>query len=623
MTKDELLDLLRRHEWRDIECKAAREKCPKDVWSTASAFANTEGGHILLGVKKDGENYELVQMLNVDQTQGAMVSNLRSATKFSTPIEFEEELHKLEEGTVLAFYIHEASRTDKPVYVIEDKSRVAYIRKGGEDCRANDVELARWVRDASAVTWDSIPMDISSETFFEEKALRWFRRVLDYREQDRYADLSDIDFLHEMGLFNEEANQVRPTRAAVLLFGKARYVRQLLPRPVVDYFRFDRSETDVDQDRRWQDRLTIDENLVHAWRSLVDRYAAQAERPFTDIDPTTLRRRDDPPDFVAFREAVINLLAHQDYGDHGRLPTIKFFRDRWIFQNPGDAFDSVEDLLEQGAKYLRNPGIMTAFRRIGLSDQAGTGVRSIYKNWRSLQYFPPQIVNNKVAKTFTLTLLREHLPSERARHVESRVGAHLSDLQADLLAFACGNEGAITLLEGKTVGLSGGQETLAALSHLVTQGLLTVTEEAHSWAVPDHLRGLFDDWKEKAEGDEETPQADGDTPQDTPQVTHQAEGDTPQATPGATPGVTPQVGPLSKKDRQILKLLSHPMRVAELMKATSHSDRRHFTNRYIQTLLDAGLISPEYPEPNHPHQRYLVTDAGKRLLEARSREDGE
>jgi ATP-dependent DNA helicase RecG len=622
MTKDELLDLLRKHEWRDIECKAAREKCPKDAWSTVSAFANTKGGHLLLGVKKDGGNYELVKMINLDETQGTLISTLRSTQKFSIPIEFEEELHDLKDGLILSFYIHEADRNDKPVYVTEDKSRIAYIRKGGEDCRANEVELARWVRDASAMTWDSVPMNISSESFFDEKAVRWFRRVLDRREQDRYADLSDVDFLHEMGLLNEEQNQVCPTRAAVLLFGKARYVRQLLPRPVVDYFRFDRSEVEVDEDRRWQDRLTLDENLVNAWRALVDRYAAQAERPFTGVDSTTLRRRDDPPDFVAFREAVINLLAHQDYGDHGRLPTIKFFRDRWLFHNPGDAFDSVEELLEQGAKQLRNPAIMTAFRRIGLSDQAGTGVRSIYKNWRSLQYFPPVINNNKVNKTFMLTLVREHLPLEWARQVEVCVGVQLTNFQADLLAFACENEGAISLLEGKTVGLASGRETSVALEHMASQGFLVFNEEDSIWTVPEQLTGVFRDAVQATEqarslisdqAGNKTDQPSGETPQVTPQV-----GDTSQATSQATS----QVLGLTDRQFEVMSYMESPKAIKKLMEEAGFQNRRYFLDGYIQQLVGGGFIASEYPQPNHPQQRYLLTDKGREALK-RHREGGQ
>ena len=59
-----------------------------------------------------------------------------------------------------------------------------------------------------------------------------------------------------------------------------------------------------------------------------------SERPFA-VDAATLRRDDDPPDYISFREAAINLLIHQDFGDTTRLPVIRFFRDQTEFFNPG------------------------------------------------------------------------------------------------------------------------------------------------------------------------------------------------------------------------------------------------------------------------------------------------
>lgn len=37
-------------EHQDIECKQCKRILPKDLWSTYSAFANTHGGKIILGI---------------------------------------------------------------------------------------------------------------------------------------------------------------------------------------------------------------------------------------------------------------------------------------------------------------------------------------------------------------------------------------------------------------------------------------------------------------------------------------------------------------------------------------------------------------------------------------------
>ncbi|MGI6639090.1 MAG: Fic family protein [Desulfobulbus sp.] len=595
MTRDELINRLKGYEWTDFECKKARADVPKDAYSTVSAFANTQGGWLLLGVSESAGRLEVtgIEPAAFDQMQNAFLTTLRSGQKLNYLIDAQPHVYELEGKRILAFYIPEAHRYHKPIY-LNGNLRESYLRRAARDERMTENELRRFLRDSAQQSWDGEGMpDFPFSSSIDTETLQWYQDQFVRRNPEHRHIADPQDFLLEWNFAVHQAGTPVLTRAGILLFGVDRCVRALLPRPVLDYQRIDTRFDDWSSDQRWHDRLVFEENLFKTWRGLVAKYSRIAEHPFS-VDPATLRRNDDPPDYIAFREAAINLLIHQDYGDHNRKASLKWFTDRLIFWNPGDAFANVAQLLESNEKDIRNPLIVNAFRRIGLSDQAGTGIRSILRNWCELGRRTPQINNNKTDKFFELILVNEPLITEGMQRFQSSLGVVLTAEQAAILAMAA-SQSALNVTDAAIA--AGGNIGIAyqSLEHMCRQQLLTKADQA-TYSLPPVIRARLERFES--------------------QVADEVIRDNKVALE-VTPEVTPEVAPqVTSQVLSMLRIMEGDMSRAQLMAALGLKDEKHFREYYQQAAISQGIIEMTIPDkPRSSKQKYRITDKGKTVLE--------
>lgn len=604
MTRDDLLAALQSIEWNDIEFKEAAWAVPKDALSTVSAFANTEGGHLVFGVKQANSTFTVTGVTDADKIQNDFLGQVRDTNKVSVFLPIGGTVHDLADGTVLAFYIPEAERHQKPVY-LDGNPKKAHIRRGGRDDTCTGDELLRFIRDASNIRYDAETLDVDIGRCFDEVSVRWYRARFAASNPGKDTAADDITFLRNWGFLVEQGGVLRPTRAAILVLGSGEYVRQVLPRMVTDVQLYRNASTEYDSTVRWADRLSVEDNLIKAWQAIVEFYYRHSERPFA-VDATTMRRDDDPPDYISFREAAINLLIHQDFGDTTRVPVIRFFRDETEFFNPGDAFASREQLLDPGDKEVRNPSIVNAFRRIGLSDQGGTGVRAIFDGWRKLGYLPPEIENHRAEKSFRLRLRKVKLITEAQLLAQASLGAHLSEHEAAVFAFLL-RSGQIDVADIKALtGLTGAQAL--DLAQRLTVQVLTepLGEAAHTWRLVPHLRTRFA--AEAAENSKEYQSSGAET---------EAAGPTDQVTEQVAPeqaGLDRFLDRLTEVQWRIVSYADVPRSLAELMAHAGYRQRPHFVATHMEPLLAGGVLRPTIPDkPRSSRQRYVLTDAGIQL----------
>ena len=603
MDQDELIKRLEGYEWKDIEFKKAQRGVPNDAYETVSAFSNTAGGWLVFGVQDDRGRYEIVGVLEVDKVQNDFLSALRTGDKLNRVIATDDNLLSLDDKTLLVFYIPEARRQEKPVYLKGD-IRKSFIRRGGCDERCTQEDIERFIRDASEERYDGRTIDLDPEYCFDADAVQWYRAIFNDRNPGKSVAQTDLEFLHNWGFLIEDRDTLRPTCAAILLFGLDSYFRQSLPRPVVDCQWIQADADGATLDQRWADRLVIENNLIQTWRFLIARYMHHVERPF-QVDPATLRREDAPPDYIAFREAAINLLIHQDYADHTRKPEIRFFQDCTVFWNPGDAFVSEDELLEPGEKEVRNPRIVGAFRRIGLSEQAGTGVRAIFSNWQQLGYVPPVIQNDKEHKTFRLVLLTEPLLSEDQLLFHASLGVHLSEQEAKVFAYACRKEN-LYLVDVKAVTGLSGSDAQGILDQLVVQALISPVERKSPYfVVSEHIRDRFR--IRELEGDQARKVPERLVSDQPPSLDTNLVSDQPQI-----------LQKLSEIQWKIVMLCDVPRAMADIMDQLGLSHRSFFRRKHLTPLLKGSVLRMTHPEQaNHPDQAYVLTEGGVELKASR------
>lgn len=493
MDRDSLIQRLHGFEWDDVEFKAAANAVPEDSYETVSAFANTSGGWLVFGISENKGVYTVTGVTNPDGLQGDFLTTCRSTEKFSRRLEVKPKQYDIEGRCVLAFYIPAVSRFDKPVKVRIKKQWLTFVRIGSGDHQCSVEEENRFLRDASLESFDTTSCEGASIDDLDQKSIEWFRGVIAHRNPERaYPDLDLPGYLSEMGLLRGKG---QVTHAAVLMFGKEVLLSRVKPGGLVDFRLVHGPWSYEVPDQRWDDREFCDGNLVKTIRALFERLIRLCPNPFS-LEANQLQRSAESPDYLAVREALVNLLVHQDYSDKSRTSTILWFDDRAIFSNPGDSFATLEDMLDGCTSQLRNPLLVRLFRLAGFADQAGTGVSKIIKAWRDAKRVPPSLNNQPAQKRFGLTLFWSRLETPKDQTWFKSIGLSVSEDEGRLLSFARDHD-YINLSTARLVTGLNVPATMKLLAHLTINNLLEPVGDGglEAYQLANHLQTLW----EKAE----------------------------------------------------------------------------------------------------------------------------
>jgi len=483
MTSMTTADLEQLVEGSDLEAKLAagrdgRGELPTSFFETYSAFANTDGGVVLLGV----EELPYGSLVAKGITEPAKVvralwDGLNNPQRVNANLLREQDVETLDvEGkAVIRIAVPRTSRHQRPVYVGQNPLTGSFRRNNEGDYRCPEEVVRRMIAEQVEDTRDAHVLRGFGVGDLDTTTIAKYRQRYQTRSPDHpWNSLDEKEFLRSIGAFgsDREAGIEGLTSAGLLMFGKLVPIKDAFPNYMLDY----QERADALPDSRWVDRLTTD----GAWSgNLFDFYALVIQRLFRDLRvPFQLRgdtRIDETPVHEALREALVNTLIHADYT--GRVSVLVVKRsDLFAFRNPGAMRMPVETALRGGVSDCRNRRLQDMFRYVGLGEQAGSGIPKIQSAWRTQHWRSPEMVEQVEPYEQTIFTLRmaSLLPTEVVQALEQRFGTafdQASEVQK-LALVAAAVERSVTHARLRSMTDAHPRDVTVALSSLVQRGML-------------------------------------------------------------------------------------------------------------------------------------------------------
>ena len=394
-----------------MECKEAESTVPKSVYESYSAFANTNGGDIILGIRENKKEVNpkkrfAIQGIVNPTKQIEDFWNTINGNKVNTNILSDKDVYSVsdDELTLIVIHVPRASYNLKPVYVGENPYKGTFKRNNEGDYHATEHEVRAMIRDQNPNGNDSSIMEHYTMDDIDVSTLTAYRQMFKVANPEHvWNGYEDKEFLRMLGGYSKDRTTGLEglTMAGLLMFGKGLSIREKFDNILMDF----RDESGLSGDMRWSDRVTYDgtweNNLFNFFAIVTRKLTADLKKPFK-LDNET--RIDDTSVHKAVREGFVNLIIHSDYMmDAGVLKIIKR-DDGFEFTNPGVLKLPIDEIYIGGNSKARNPRMQTMLRMVGFGDNAGSGFPAILETWKNNGWKTPELVENTVLNQVTLSL---------------------------------------------------------------------------------------------------------------------------------------------------------------------------------------------------------------------------
>ena len=451
------------HENKYFDRKSAKVQ-PANLSEIISAFANADGGTIVIGI---GDNGTLEGINSAGKNKINDFINAPKDCCRPMPMYKEEFLDIInvagQPDQLLLLHIQESNdqiiRTNNDKTFLRIGDRTKELR--GEDLR--NLEYAKSTRHyEDEANWDATIDDLDKELLHE------------YKLRIGAEDLSDEQVLKARGFIKKIDDKERLSHAAVLLFAKN--ISQFHPNCRIRFLRYNGTSAGVGTNINIVRDTSIELPLLRIIDKTTEFIKTQL-REFTMLDIKSGKFQIVPeyPEF-AWQEGIVNAVTHREYAMSGNFIKISMYDDRLEIESPGKLPNIVtlENIKE--TRYSRNPRISRVLTEFGWVRELNEGVNRIYNDMKN--FFLDEPLYKETNQSLKL-ILKNNIVMRHVRqklHSLENLGIHtwdsLDSIEQALLTYMI-NRGPASRSELSNYTMKSNGTIVNRLNHLLEIGLVT------------------------------------------------------------------------------------------------------------------------------------------------------
>ncbi|MCH5346906.1 MAG: putative DNA binding domain-containing protein, partial [Muribaculaceae bacterium] len=412
ITPEKIYELLEQGEGLHVEMKACNDTLPRSIWESYSAFANTRGGVILLGITEDKSKpltetrFSITGVSDVNKVITDFFNILNNKQKVSQSILVDSDVRivSIDGKYVIHIAINEADYRQKPIYINNNIQSGTFKRVHEGDRHVTPTELTMLIRDSCDDTDQQIIEHYGMDDIDIDTLAKYRQAFKIANPENALNDVSDKEFLLKLGGYavNRHKSLEGITMAGLLMFGKSLPIHENFQNFRVDYL--DLINIELGDSKKWNDRLTDDGR----WEDNLYNFLTLSMRKLLFTLPSEgklngIKRNDGGLLHEAVREAMVNSITYCDYKLGGVL-RIDRKTDRIVMRNPGVLRISPERIYNGEYTQARNSTIQKMLRMVGFGDNIGSGFTKIMQAWKNLGFKSPDIREECEVNEVWLTL---------------------------------------------------------------------------------------------------------------------------------------------------------------------------------------------------------------------------